>query len=47
MRQKTVIEKLLQSVTEVHYKVHQVLQSVTGCYYKVHQVLQSVTVITM
>ena len=29
MRQKTVIEKLLQSVTEVHYKVHQVLQSVT------------------
>ena len=43
MRQKTVITKLLQSVTEVYYKVRQVLQSVTDCYYKVHQVLQSVT----
>ena len=42
MRQKTVIKNLLQSVTEVYYKVRQVLQSVTDCYYKVHQVLQSV-----
>ena len=29
MRQKTVITKLLQSVTKVSYKVRQVLQSVT------------------
>ena len=29
MRKKTVIKKLLQSVTEVYYKVRQVLQSVT------------------
>ena len=43
MRQKKVIKKLLQNVTEVYYKVRQVLQSVTECYYKVHQVLQSVT----
>ena len=43
MRQKTIITKLLQSVTEVYYKVHQVLQSVADCYYKVHQVLQRVT----
>ena len=48
MRQKTVITKLLQSLTEVYYKVRyykvrQVLQSVTDCYYKVRQVLQSVT----
>ena len=27
MRQKTVIKKLLQSLTEVYYKVRQVLQS--------------------
>ena len=46
MRQKTVITKLLQSVTEVYYKVRQVLQSVTDCYYKVCQVLQSATVIS-
>ena len=46
MRQKTVITRLLQSVTEVYCKMRQVLQSVTGCYYKVRQVLQSVTVIT-
>ena len=39
MRQKTVITKLLQSVTEVYYKVRQVLQSVT-------LLLQSATVIT-
>ena len=42
MRQKIVITKLLQSVTQVYYKVSQVLQSVTDCYYKVCQVLQSV-----
>ena len=42
MRQKIVITKLLQSVTQVYYKVCQVLQSVTDCYYKVCQVLQSV-----
>ena len=47
MRQKSVTTKLLQSVTEVYYKVRQVLQSVTDCYYKVHLVLQSGTVITM
>ena len=41
MRQKTVITKLLQRVTEVYYKVHQVLQSVTEVYYKVRQVLHS------
>ena len=29
MRQKLVITKLLQSVTEVYYKVRQVLQSAT------------------
>ena len=46
MRQKTIIAKLLQSVTEVYCKVRQVLQSVTDCYYKVRQVLQSATVIT-
>ena len=49
MRQKTVIKNLLQSITEVYYKVHQVLQSTSGItkydrlYYKVRQVLQSVT----
>ena len=46
MRQKTVITKLLQSVTDCYYKVRQVLQNVTGCYYKVRRVLQSATVIT-
>ena len=30
MTQKTVITKLLQSVTEVYYKVRQVLQSASG-----------------
>ena len=35
MRQKTVITKFLQGVTEVYCKVRQVLQSVTDCYYKV------------
>lgn len=38
-RQKTVITKLLQSVSEAHYKVRQVLQNVTEFYYKVCQVL--------
>ena len=32
MRQKTVIKNLLQSATEVYYKVRHVLQSVTGCF---------------
>ena len=47
MRQKTIITKqksitkLLQSVTEIYYKVRQALQSVTDCYYKVRQGLQS------
>ena len=40
MRQKTIITKLLQSETDVYYKVRQVLRRMTGCYYK------SVTVIT-
>ena len=53
MRQKTIITKLLQSVTEVYYKVCQTV--ITKCvrYYKVwqavitmRQVLQSATVIT-
>ena len=40
MRQKTVIKNLLQSVTEVYYKMCQVLQSASGItkcdsYYKV------------
>ena len=30
MRQKTIITKLLQNVTEVYYKVSQVLQSASG-----------------
>ena len=38
MRQKTGITKLLQSVSEAHYKVRQVLQNVTEFYYKVCQV---------
>ena len=46
MRQKTIIIKLLQNVTEIYYKVSQVLQSVIGCYYKVHQVSQIARVIT-
>ena len=46
MRQKTIITKLLHSVTGVHYKVGQALQSVTDRYYKMCQVLQSATVIT-
>ena len=30
MRQKTIFKNLLESVTEVYYKVRQVLQSVSG-----------------
>ena len=45
MRQKAVIRKLLQSATEVYYKVHEVLQSVTEVHYKVYQVLQSVAAV--
>ena len=42
MRQKTVITKLLQNVTEVYYKVCQVLQNasaITKCdsFYKVRR----------
>ena len=43
---KTVITKLLQSLTGCYYKVRQVLKIVTDCYYKVSQVQQNVTVIT-
>ena len=46
MRQKTVSKNLLQSVTEVYYKIRQILESVTEVYYKVHQVSQSVSGIT-
>ena len=52
MRQKAVITKLLQSVTEVYYKLRQILQSkssITKCdkvYDKKRQVLKSATVIT-
>ena len=53
MRQKTVITKLLQSVSEPSVtelsitKCEKVLlKSVTDCFYKVHQFLQSVTVAT-
>ena len=47
MRQRTLTTKLLQSVTEVYYKVRQVSQSVTNfhtncaMFYKVRQLLQS------
>ena len=43
MRQKTVITKLLQSVTAVYYKVRQVLQSATGITKCDRLLLQSVT----
>ena len=46
MRQKIVITKLVQSVTEGYWKVRQVLQKVTDCYYKMRQALQSAAVIT-
>ena len=45
MRKKIVITKLLQSVTDVYYKVRQVLQSLTEVYYEVCQILQSASVI--
>ena len=41
MRQKTVITRLLQNVTEAYYKVRHVLQCVTEVYYKERRVLQS------
>ena len=43
MTQKTVITKLLQSVTEVYYKVRQVLQSAFGITKCDKLLLQSVT----
>ena len=41
------MRQILQSVTDVYYKVRQVLQYTIDCHYAVLQVLQSVTVITM
>ena len=46
MRQKAVITKLLQLVTEVYSEVRLVLQSVAEVYYKMCQVLQSGSGIT-
>ena len=46
MRQKTIITKLLQSVTEVYYKVHQVLQSASGITMCGRLLLQSASGIT-
>ena len=46
MRQKTVITKLLQSVTEVYYKVRQVLQSASGITKCDRLLLQSASGIT-
>ena len=46
MRQKTVITKLLQSVTEVYYKVCQVLQSASGITKCDRLLLQSASGIT-
>ena len=46
MRQKTVITKSLQSVTEVYYKVCQVLQSASGITKCDRLLLQSVSGIT-
>ena len=46
MRQKRVITKLLQSVSEAYYKKHQVLQSASGITKCDWLLLQSVTVIT-
>ena len=46
MRQKTVIAKLIQSVTEVYYKVGQVLQSASGSTKCDRLLLQSVSGIT-
>ena len=46
MRQKTVITKLLQSVTEAYYKVRQVLQSASGITKCDRMLLQSASGIT-
>ena len=46
MKQKTVIKKLLKSVTEVYYKVRQVLQSASGITKCVRLLLQSASGIT-
>ena len=46
MRQKTIITKLLQSVTEVNYKVRQVLQSVSSITKCDRLLLQSASGIT-
>ena len=43
MRQKTIITKLLQSVTEVYYKIRQVLQSASGITKCDRLLLQSVS----
>ena len=43
MRQKIVIKNLLQSVTEVYYKLRQVLQGVSGITKCDRLLLQSVT----
>ena len=46
MRQKTVITKFLQSVTDVYYKVRQVLQSASGITKCDRLLLQSASGIT-
>ena len=53
MRQKTVIKKLLQSPTEVYYKVRQVFQSVSSIaksdrllLQNAEGIIQKVTVVT-
>ena len=53
MRQKTVIKKLLQSATEVYYKVRQVFQSVSSIaksdrllLQNAEGIIQKVTVVT-
>ena len=46
MRQKTIITKLLQSVTEIYYKRRQVLQSVSGITKCDRLLLQSASGIT-
>ena len=46
VRQKTVVKKLSQSVTEVYFKVHQVLQSASGVTRCVWLILQSASGIT-
>ena len=39
---EAVIKKLLQSATEVYYKMYHVLESITNCNNEMLQVLQSV-----